>query len=261
MFHQARLHRPHAFPRTFGVAWLVLLSLLLGTVLVFYSSRHGAVATGSLTHLLPKDPVSREEILSIARSYAEHHWQATSKNVRHSLDAHGVQIETPDSPTGASEAGKWHVDAENIGLPYKWGGFDTPQSFDAGLKSGKAAGDVYSTAKRSAGNAGVSDEAVGIDCSGFISRCWKLPQKLGTATLPGLCRALDSPDYLQPGDIMDAPHGHVVLFIKWLDASKSSALFYEAEAEPQPKVVTSEHRILWLRLCGARPYRYLRIQD
>jgi len=79
MFHQARLHRPHAFPRTFGVAWLVLLSLLLGTVLVFYSSRHGAVATGSLTHLLPKDPVSREEILSIARSYAEHHWQATSK--------------------------------------------------------------------------------------------------------------------------------------------------------------------------------------
>lgn len=60
---------------------------------------------------------------------------------------------------------------------------------------------------------------------------------------------------------MDSPNGHVVLFVRWLDGSKSKALFYEAEARLQPKVVLSEHHLLWLRQCGARPFRYLLISE
>lgn len=88
-----------------------------------------------------------------------------------------------------------------------------------------------------------------------------LPEKAGTSVLPGFCTALASADDLQPGDIMNAPHGHVVLFAQWLDAAKSRALFYEAQGEPQAKVVASKHRIFWLRVRGAQPLRYSRITD
>jgi len=227
----------------------------------YYFSTRRALPAGSLAKSVENQSVSRGEVMSIARTYAEHRWEATAKNIRHGTDARGIEIQTPDSTGEKAEAGKWRIAQDNIGVPYKWGGFDTPQSFDAALKAGKAAGDVYSPAKRRQGDAAVSEEAAGVDCSGFISRCWKLPHKFGTAMLPGLCEALRSPDELQPGDIMDAPHGHVVLFVRWANPSKSKGVFYEAEAEPEPRVTASEHSMLWLRLCGARPYRYLGIRD
>ena len=215
----------------------------------------------TFTEQLSGLPISREEVLSIARSYAEHPWTASAKNVRHGVDAHGIDVQTPNSSADKAELGRWQIGAANIGMPYKWGGFDTLQSFDLGVTQGKAAGDVYSSTKRRLGDAAVSSEAVGIDCSGFISRCWKLPHKCGTATLPGYCERLKSTDDLQPGDVMDSPNGHVVLFVRWLNTGKSKALFYEAEAQPEPRVKLSEHQLFWLELCGARPFRFLEIAD
>ncbi len=199
--------------------------------------------------------------MAVARSYAEHRWQASAQNVRHGPDAGGVVVQTPDEPSGQAHPNRWRPGQENIGMPYKWGGFDTPASFDAGLLRAKAAGDLYSSAKRRAGNEAVSQEAVGIDCSGFISRCWKLPAKLGTATLPGLCRRLDSADDLRPGDVMDMPHQHVLLFSHWLNGGKSRALFYEAEGDRHARVVASDRSLWELRLLGAQPLRYARIRD
>ena len=251
-------------PRSRKLRWarLALVSVAgLLAVGYYVLTRHSGVPVGSLA--LPEKAalVSRNEVIATARAYAEHRWTASAHNVRHGPDARGIDIQTPDAVASDTNPGRWHVVTENTGIPYKWGGFDTPASFDAGVAADRAAGDIYSYAKRRAGNAAVSAEAVGIDCSGFISRCWHLPEKTGTSVLPGFCTALASADDLQPGDIMNAPHGHVVLFAKWLDAAKSRALFYEAQGEPQAKVVASEHRIFWLRVRGAQPLRYSRIID
>lgn len=254
---------PRRLAIVYYATWLILAVGLVCAVhfAVIGWMWHRATPARALVGRLSGPPVSREEVLSIAQSYAEHSWTAAPQNVRHGVDAHGIDVQTPDCSPNKSLPGQWRIGPDNVGLPYKWGGFDTPESFDAGIAKGKAAGDIYSIGKRRRGNAAVSDEAVGIDCSGFISRCWKLPEKYGTATLPGLCSALKSTDELQPGDVMDAPNGHVVLFVRWLNGSRSRALFYEAEAEPQPKVVLSEHRLLWLRLCGARPFRFALIDE
>lgn len=243
--------------RIISVAWK--LAVLAGVW--FLLTHRSFIPAGSLLGSVPGEPVSREEVMAIARSYAEHSWRATAANALHGRDHRGVPVQTPDAPAGEAKENRWHAGQLNVGMPYKWGGFDTPASFDAGLLSAKAAGDLYTAAKRRAGNAAVSNEAVGIDCSGFISRCWKLPSKLGTATLPGICRRLDSAADLRPGDIMDLPHQHVLLFSHWVNDAKSRAVFFEAEGSRHARVVASERALWELRLLGAKPLRYARIQD
>src|SRR5438067_6052453 len=120
------------------------------------------------------EPLTRNEALQIAEAFAQHRWDATAKNIRHGLDSAHVEIHTPNvdaTQPGTNDASHWTPGASNVGVPYKWGGFDTLESFDAGIKAGKAAGDLYTPEKRRHGGAAVSAEAVGIDCSGFISRC------------------------------------------------------------------------------------------
>ena len=63
----------------------------------------------------------------------------------------------------------------NVGIPYGWGVFDDPASFDQAIAAGHAAGDVSTPAKRQADNAAVRAKAAGVECSGFVSRCLKRP--------------------------------------------------------------------------------------
>jgi len=177
------------------------------------------------------------------------------------MDASGIAIQTPDRASGRGQPADacWVMDKENTGVPYKWGGFDTLVSFDAGIKSGKAAGDIYTAEKRRLGGAAVSSAAVGIDCSGFISRCWKLTRKHSTSMLSGISRKLASPADLLPGDVMNTAGGHVLLFVKWTNSDKTRALFYEAA--PFSKTLASEHDVTEMVASGYQPLRYLKIRD
>ena len=207
------------------------------------------------------EPLTRAESLQVAESYLHHRWQPSGKNLRHGVDSRGVEIHTPDRTGGHGSPNEacWEIGADNTGVAYKWGGFDTPESFDAGVRAGKAAGDVYTPDKRRLGGNAVSGDAVGIDCSGFISRCRKLPRKYDTSTLAEVSRKLPSPHQLAPADIMNTEGGHVILFVKWLDEVKTRALFYEAA--PFSKTLASERDIASLVAAGYTPMRYRKMRD
>lgn len=193
----------------------------------------------------PAQPPTRAEAVAIARAYAEHEWAPTASSVFHGKDANGVDLQTPD--------------AGSPGMAYKWGGFDSIGSFDRGLARGQAAGDRYTSEKRRLGGAAVSAAAVGVDCSGFVSRCWRLEKKHSTGMLVAVCTRLASPDELRAGDIMNQAGGHVLLFVRWLDDGKTSALFYEAE--PFSKVRASEESPAELAAAGFTPMRYRAIRE
>jgi len=233
---------PHVYLR-------VIVILVLGLLLMC----HGRNADGP--------SLSRAEALKIAESYVNHHWQSSDKNVRHGNDSDGVSIQTPDREGGQGNPLEdcWVVNAQNTGVAYKWGGFDTPQSFDAGVSAGKAAGDLYTADKRAKGGAAVSRAAVGVDCSGFISRCWKLERKHSTSMLAGICVKLSSPADLQPADILNTPNGHVLMFVKWINDDKKRALFYEAA--PSSKTRAYEYDVVEMVAMGFTPMRYRNIHD
>lgn len=205
--------------------------------------------------------ITRAEALQIAESFIEFRWQASAKNVKHGRDSAGVDVQTPDRDGGQCNLANqcWVPDAENTGVAYKWGGNDSPQSFSAGVRAGKAAGDVYTDAKRKGGAKTVSGDAVGIDCSGFICRCWKLTTRHSTQSLPSICEKLSSPAELKPGDIMNGSGTHVMLFARWTNAEKKQAIFYEAS--PFSKTVASAQDINQMTSAGFKPLRYRQIRD
>jgi hypothetical protein len=204
--------------------------------------------------------ISRAEALKIAESYVQHHWTASAKNVFHGKDGRGIEVHTPDRDGGRGVPLQdcWRIDSENTGVAYKWGGLDTPVSFDSGVRAGKPAGDVYTPEKRRLDAAGVSDAAVGIDCSGFICRCWKLNKRYSTYSFGEICQKLSSPGALQPADIMNHRAGHVLLFVRWLDPERKRALFYESA--PFSKTLASKRNVGEMTAAGYIPLRYRQIR-
>lgn len=202
--------------------------------------------------------VTPDECLRMAESYRSHRWTATAANLRHGIDSHGISIDTPD--IGYQKAGAipgwWRVGSVNVGVPYQWGGFCTLAEFDDGLRTGKAAGDVYTSEKRRLLDDAVSQEAVGIDCSGFISRCWKLPRSFSTRELAALCVPLATWDEMRPGDILNTYNAHCLLFAGWVDQSHKELIAYETGCPPDWKVVSHSIDVAWLKGIGYKPFRY-----
>ena len=187
-------------------------------------------------------PIARTEVLAIAERYADYQWEATAANLFEGLDPDGIRVKTP----------KWIPGQTNQGVAYQWGGFSSIEDFETGLAQGRYAGDTDCT------QMATSRHAVGVDCSGLVSRCWKLPEKESTRSLPGYCVRLDDTSQLRPGDILNKYDHHVVLFKGYVDGSKSSIECYEAR---NSRVIRSRRSLEDLRKEGYKPYRYRLITD
>ena len=92
------------------------------------------------------EPLTRAAALRIAEAYCNYTWQATAKNVLQGRDIDGVEVHTPNNAATPDtntppDPNLWNIGATNPGMPYKWGGFDSLETFEAGIKKGKAAGD------------------------------------------------------------------------------------------------------------------------
>ena len=214
--------------------FLRVLSPLVAAALIA-----GCASTAHQPVVTPGDPsapsqVTPDEALALAKRLATHAWQPFAKNILHGKDAAGVVVQTPDASfkEQPERPGWWLPGEVNSGMPYKWGGFDDPASFDAAIANGLAAGDVSSPAKRRADNSAVSAHAAGVDCSGFVSRCLKLPSVHDTTQLPSLCTVLPSPQELRPGDLLNIPHRHVLLCAGWAAPDHQTIYFYETGGAP-----------------------------
>lgn len=220
-----------------------------------------ATRTAELTPGDPSAPsqVTPSEALAIAHELATHDWRPFSKNILHGKDRAGVLVHTPDA--GFQEEherpGWWLPGEVSKGIPYKWGGFDGPASFDASIANGLAAGDVSSPAKRRADNAAVSAQAAGVDCSGFVSRCLKLPTVHDTTQLPAVCFVLPSAGNLRPGDLLNIPRRHVILCAGWASADRTWIYFYETGGPPDYwKPGLKQAPLEALLALGYQPLRY-----
>ncbi|MDA5283692.1 hypothetical protein [Streptomyces sp. Isolate_45] len=63
------------------------------------------------------------------------------------------------------------------------------------------------------------------DCSGFVSMAWQLKDSMVTQTLPSVADRI-SFDQLEPGDALDYPDAHALLFGGWTNKAKGDFFYY-----------------------------------
>jgi len=211
----------------------------------------------------PSSSVTRTEALLIANSYAEHRWRASETNLHHGTDPQGIMVDTPDEKFHPVKGvvGWWRSGSWNTGMPYKWGGFDTPQDFDRRIAQGLWAGDVFTTRKRDLNDSAVSRHAVGVDCSGFISRCWRLSAPISTYQIPARCTQLSDFDDLRPGDVVNKERVHVALFVKFDDPQRKNIVVYDVGCPPNWKVVRHLMSVAYLRQQGFKAWHYRAMRE
>lgn len=104
-------------------------------------------------------------------------------------------------------------------MPYCWGGFNTREQFNNGLSNGGRAGNINTS------TAGKVSNTYGLDCSGYVSRCWGYGQKLSTTSIVNVSRSIPYSS-LRQGDALNWKGKHVMLFDRF--DSNGDYVLYEA---------------------------------
>jgi hypothetical protein len=180
---------------------------------------------------------SRADMIVTAKRMAQHTWICRAANLKASC------IRSYNSD--------WKPDQKVTGLPYNWGGIDSPEDFDKKLAKGYAAG--------SHSRYGVSACTAGTDCSGFVAYCWGLrSHKYTTRNLRDIA---GRPKYnwftdMKPGDALNKAGAHVVLFAGY--NPDGTINIFEASGSAARVIY---HQTTWSRLRGYLPVQYKRIAD
>ncbi|WP_064712373.1 hypothetical protein [Rhizobium bangladeshense] len=134
------------------------------------------------------------------------------------------------------------------GVPYCWGCKTPLEDFANGVMNGRTAGNVCT---KSAPQSNI----LGVDCSGFVSDAWGLKMHVSTRAIPSITKRLADPWSLQPGDALNRPGSHVMLFMRFTDDRKVEVM----EASPNAckgRVCRNTYSLGSLLLRGYQPVRF-----
>lgn len=134
-------------------------------------------------------------------------------------------------------------------VPYDWGGDDSVSDFNSYMARGFQAGDRWTC------DSCYESCSRGVDCSGFLSRCWNIARR-DTRTLPGVCTEIGFAQ-AQRGDILNLAGEHVVM-IESLTANGVMTLESTMWLN-YDRVVYLQNG--WSRFNGYRFYRYNGVCD
>jgi YVTN family beta-propeller protein len=149
--------------------------------------------------------ITRGQVKAIAEYYKNHTWTCISGNA---------------NPT----YNDWVVGTTYEGVAYNWDGFDMVEEFKTKTNNGIVAGD-----SKVFGSVTCGRWFGGVDCSGFVSRCWELDQKHSTNSLVDISALIGWED-LKQGDITDNPGVHVRLFDSFAKGT-NEMMMYEATTD------------------------------
>src|SRR5258708_1405942 len=192
------------------------------------------------TNVIARLPTTtRAAIVTRAESLANHPWTCGATNLHASCSTRYQS--------------DWKSGQHVVGIPYRWGGADSPDEFEQKLTKGLAAG--------SHSRYGVLSCAAGTDCSGFVAYCWGLGAAGHAYSTSNLRQIAGKPRYnwftdMKPGDVLNKTGSHVVLFTGY----RADGTINVCEASgSQFRVVC--HRSTWSRFKGYIPLQYKGIDE
>jgi PKD repeat protein len=135
-----------------------------------------------------------------------------------------------------------------VGIPYNWGGYESVARALYKLSTGAVAGDnkIFGS---------VHSDFAGVDCSGFVSTCWRAG-RYTTSTIPNIATTISWSDLVR-GDCTNKAGSHVRLF-DYYTTGTNQIMFYESTSGVKPCRVV--HRVL-SKDTAYIPRRYNKIVD
>jgi hypothetical protein len=158
-------------------------------------------------------PASRQQAIETAFAFEGVQWRLTPANYGGDPDM---------ACSGFSRIRRpWYlqgkVNQEVRGVPYCWGCHGSLANFRQRIEAGTKAGNVCTHDAPRA-------DVAGVDCSGFVSAAWGLSVHYTTAAIPSIAKALDNPWDLKPGDALNKPGSHVMLFLRFTPDRKAEVM-------------------------------------
>ncbi|MBV9561788.1 MAG: hypothetical protein JOY90_15275 [Bradyrhizobium sp.] len=158
-------------------------------------------------------PSNRQQTVETAFAFEGLQWKLTPANYGPDPDM---------SCSGYSRIRRpWYLQGklnqEVRGVPYCWGCHGSLANFRHRIEAGTMAGNVCTR------NAPRADVA-GVDCSAFVSAAWGLSVHYTTAAIPAIAKRLENPWDLKPGDALNKPGSHVMLFLRFTPDRKAEVM-------------------------------------
>jgi hypothetical protein len=158
-------------------------------------------------------PSNRQQAIETAFSFEGIQWRLTPANYGSDPDGQCSGFNRIRRP--------WYlqgkINQEVRGVPYCWGCHGSLASFKQRIEAGTLAGNVCTH------NAPRPDVA-GVDCSAFVSAAWGLSVHYTTAAIPAIAAPVSNPFDLRPGDALNKPGSHVMLFLRFTPDRKAEVM-------------------------------------
>ncbi|MBR1155201.1 hypothetical protein JQ575_31915 [Bradyrhizobium sp. JYMT SZCCT0428] len=139
------------------------------------------------------------------------------------------------------------------GVPYCWGCHGSLQNFRVQMARGIKAGNVCTR------NTPRNDVA-GVDCSAFVSAVWGLSVHYTTAAIPAIAKSVGNPWDLRPGDALNKPGSHVMLFLRFTPDRKAEVM-ESATGGCNGRVCRNVYPLAALLSRGYQPVRFKGLAD
>jgi hypothetical protein len=199
---------------------------------------------------IPKGPIaavralSRQQVVETAFAFEAVQWRLTPP-------VYGSDPDTACSGFNRIRrpgylAGK--LNQEVRGVPYCWGCHGSLNQFRANIANGMLAGNVCT-------HNNPRPDVTGVDCSAFVSAAWGLSTHFTTAAIPGITQQLQNAWDLQPGDALNKPGSHVMLFLRFTPDRKAEVM-ESSTGGCNGKVCRNVYPLSSLLARGYRPVRY-----
>jgi hypothetical protein len=150
-------------------------------------------------------PLTREQVVATAFAFEGVQWQVNAA-------AYGSDPDTVCTGFAGRvrRPGYLHgkVGQQVRGAPYCWGCFGSLDQIRSKIDHGVLAGNICTH------NAPRTDVA-GVDCSAFVSATWGLASHFTTDAIPAIAQPLSNAWDLRPGDALNKPGSHVMLFLRF----------------------------------------------
>jgi hypothetical protein len=145
------------------------------------------------------------------------------------------------------------LNQEVRGVPYCWGCHGSLNQFLSRVANGTLAGNVCT-------HNDPRPDVAGVDCSAFVSAAWGLANHFTTAAIPGITTQLQNAWDLQPGDALNKPGSHVMLFLRFTPDRKAEVM-ESSTGGCNGRVCRNVYPLASLLARGYKPVRFRALEN